>query len=277
MKFLAKACGSLLLGLCLSTSAVEKTNAPVASVISFPIETGTLNAYVFRPETPGRHPVIVWNHGSPKPILQSGAVSRFDAMAQFFIDNNYILFIPDRRARIIVFADEAKADENDQEAMAAATATIRESLNQNHADFQSAVTWLKKQSFVDGSRIFVGGYSSGAIQAMYEASLNSELKGLLLFTPGSVQWSKSAFLRRILLEGARTSKAPIYIAQAQNDAQLQAISAMGQELGKKGKPNATIVYPPHGRSQPEASLFALTGVNVWGSDVAQFLDAAIRD
>ena len=277
MKLLAKACGSLLLGFCLSTFAVENTNAPVASVVSFSTGTNLLNAYLFKPETPGPHPVIVWNHGSPKPILQSGPVARFNALAKFFIDHDFVLFIPDRRARTIVFADEGAVDPNDQEAVAAATQTLRDSLDENHADFLSAAAWLKKQSFVKKNRIFVGGYSAGAIQAMYEGSLNSELRGLLLFTPGSVQWSKSAFLRQILLTGASTSRAPIYIAQVQNDAHLQAIAAMGKELAKKGPPNATIVYPPHGKTQPEASLFALTGVNTWGPDVAQFLESAMKD
>ncbi|MDB6029560.1 MAG: dienelactone hydrolase [Verrucomicrobiales bacterium] len=277
MKFPGTAAYTAVLWLfCCNVVADNATNSPIASVISFAGEKLALNAYLFRPETPGSHPVIIWNHGSPKPILQSGPVSRFDALADYFLQRGFVLFIPDRRARNVVFSD-GEAVDTDQEATASARRALKESLDENHSDFQSAVRWLKKQAFVDPTKIFLGGYSSGAVQALYEAGVTSDVRGFILFTPGSAQWSNSPFLREMMTTGVKMSKAPIFIVQVQNDAHLQAISTLGKELAKKGKPNATMVYPPHGKTQKEASIFALTGVHVWGPDIAGFLDAAMRD
>lgn len=246
----------------------------MATTVSFPAGTNSLRGYLFRPRNPGRHGALIWNHGSPYPLQRSGPIERFHDFAKFFLEEGFVVFVPDRRQRAIIFSD-ASTDPEDQESTAAVQRAIKDQLDQNHDDFRSAYNWLVKQPYVDKNRIIAGGYSAGATQAMYEAGLSSDVRGFLLFTPGGSQWKTSPFMREMFLTNARTAHAPIFVAQAQNDIQLQGISAIGKELAKKGKPNATMVYPPHGSTQKEANLLALTGVSVWSADVRDFLHAVV--
>ncbi len=276
MKFFASVC-SLFFFCCGTAFAETKTPAPNAEIVSFHSGATRLGGYLFRPETPGKHPVMIWNHGSPVPVLQFGSVSRFDDVARFFLQRDFILFIPDRRARTIAFADATDPAEGDQEAAATVKASIKEALEQNHSDFIAAKEWIKNQPYADPENIFAGGYSAGALQCLYEASVGSHVRGFVLFTPGSKQWTTSPLLQDMMLTGAKMSTAPIFIAQAQNDGRLEAIAAIGKVLAKKGPPNATIVYPPHGKTQKEANGFALTGVAAWSRDVGPFLDTILKD
>src|SRR5437868_276525 len=106
--------------------AEEKAAAPATRVVTFQSGEATLNAYVFRPNGAGPFPVVMWNNGSPKSLLDAGPVSRFQELAKFYVSHGYVLMIPDRRERYLGFEDGDINTVEDQEAHAVEVNTVKE-------------------------------------------------------------------------------------------------------------------------------------------------------
>lgn len=252
--------------------AAETTNAaPSFTKTTFVSTNARLAAVTFKPAGSGPFPAIIWNHGGRVSLLETGPVSRFYEIARFFTEHGYVVCIPDRSARSLRFEIES----TDPEEIAIAKRSALEFFEINHVDQLAAIEWLQKQPFVDTNRLITMGYSSGGVQSIYEADRYPNLRAAVIFTPNAIIWTKSPLFREIVTDSVRHMKCPMFLIQAQNDFNLDVSAALGAELVAKGKPSKGMVYPPHGASQRDANLFALTGTAAWGKDVLEFLDAAL--
>jgi carboxymethylenebutenolidase len=138
-------------------------------------------------------------------------------------------------------------------------------------DQLAALEWLKKEAFIQPSRIAVAGNSFGGIETILGAEKGTYCAAI--DASGAAEtWAKSEETQKAMTESARNAKAPIFFFQARNDYDLapsQVLSAAMQEAGKSAQVK---IYPPYGNSQKDGHSFAYLGSKLWSNDVFAFLN-----
>jgi fermentation-respiration switch protein FrsA (DUF1100 family) len=93
-----------------------------------------------------------------------------------------------------------------------------------------------------------------------------------------MSWRNMAVQER-LVRAVRNAKAPLFLAQAQNDYSLGPSDVLGPIVRAKGPPSDAKVYPAFGATHQEGhGAFAVraAGIAVWNADVFAFLDKAMK-
>ena len=90
-------------------------------------------------------------------------------------------------------------------------------------------------------------------------------------------WANSAIQAR-LEQAVRNAKAPLFLAQAQNDFSLGPSEVLGPIIRAKGAPNDAKIYPPNGTTHEDGhGGFAVRGgIPIWSPDVFAFLDRVMK-
>lgn len=52
--------------------------------------------YLYTPKGKGPFPAVIWNHGHSGHLLRAGASSEYEDIARLYVNDGYIVFIPDR-------------------------------------------------------------------------------------------------------------------------------------------------------------------------------------
>jgi dienelactone hydrolase len=146
-----------------------------------------------------------------------------------------------------------------------------------NADVTTAVRYLLSRPDVDPNRVVMTGVSYGGIQSLLSAEKGLGLRGFVVFAPGAQSWS-NLFLRERLAHATRNARAPIFLAQAQNDFSTGPIELLGPIVEAKGPPSHAILYPAFGTTpqQGHGGFAVHGGIAVWRSDVSKFLSAVLR-
>jgi dienelactone hydrolase len=146
-----------------------------------------------------------------------------------------------------------------------------------NADVTVAVRYLLARADVDPNRIVMTGVSFGGIQSLLSAEEGLGVRGFIVFAPGAQSWF-NPLLRERLARATRDSRAPIFLAQAQNDYSTGPVQSLGPIVEAKGPPSRAILYPAFGTTQRQGhGGFAVRGgISVWRSDVSTFLTAVLR-
>jgi dienelactone hydrolase len=143
-------------------------------------------------------------------------------------------------------------------------------------DVVAAMNWLRMQPEVDASRIVVSGCSFGGIQTLLTAEKGLGARAFIAFAPAAQSWGNGA-LDQMLEDAVQSAKAPVFILQAKNDYSIQPAEVLGKIAKAHG--GAGKIYPRFGKTPQEGHwAFATTGegIAVWGEDVLQFIEAALR-
>jgi carboxymethylenebutenolidase len=247
---------------------------------SFPSGDLTLRGYLFRPDGAGPFPAVLWNHGSERrPALPR-------ELGEFYASAGYALFAPHRRGHgesageYSLAAVPGRARAHAEDAAGYRRKAIELLIEMHHdylEDTFAAVSWLKKQPFVDPTRMAMSGVSHGGIQTILAAGADAGVRAYVPFAPAAIAWRGNPELHDSLVRAARTAKAPMFLIQAKNDFSLGPSEVLGEVLRRKGDPNRARVYPPYGRDNESGhAAFARQGTDVWGSDVRAFLDEALN-
>src|SRR3989441_12131021 len=132
----------------------------VAETVTFPSGEITLHGVLYKPEGTGPFPAVIYNHGSA-PGMMSEQV--FSALGPVFASHGWVFFGPYRRGQGLsasagpYIGNQIAAAEK-AGGVSAAAATMVRVLETDHLDDQfAALAWLRKQSFVQPSRIAVAG------------------------------------------------------------------------------------------------------------------------
>ncbi len=148
---------SILLSLLLSSVALAE------DVVTFPSGNITLHGVLYKPAGNGPFPAVVYNHGSAAGMLSKEA---FDALGPVFASHGWIFFGPCRRGQGLsasagpYIGDQIAAAEKSGGLSAGAAAMVK-LLETDHLDDQlAALSWLRKQKFVQPDRIAVAGNSA---------------------------------------------------------------------------------------------------------------------
>ena len=113
---------------------------------------------------------------------------------------------------------------------------------------------------------------------MLSAEKGLGIKAFVPFSPGAMSWRGNPLLHERLLQAVRRAKAPIFLLQAKNDYNLGPSELLGGELKREGLPNRASLYPVFGdaaKPQDGHGGFAVRGSGVWGTDVVEFINAAL--
>lgn len=249
--------------------------------VAFPGAGLTLHGHLYEPRQAGRHPAILWSHGSER---HPDGVAE---LAAFYSACGYVLFVPHRRGHGL---SPGRYELNDIAVLAAQRAreadAIRHeaielviALHERHLeDLAHAVDWLARQPFVDAERIVISGVSHGGIQTLLAAEADLGARAYIPFAPGAMAWAENPELRTRLATAVSAARAPLFLIQAANDYDLGPSRVLGAAVNGKGEPSRATVYPAYGDSSGAGhGAFARLGMDVWGNDVRAFLKRSLGE
>ena len=229
-----------------------------------------LKGFIWKPAGAGPFPAILWNHGSEK---SPGAV---DSVAVFFVTRGYVFFVPHRRGQGRspgpYIMDQLKTAGS-----AAQRSLMLVRLHEAHfSDQLAALTYLRGLPSVDQRRLTVMGFSFGGIQTMLAVGRGPGYRVAVNCSGAAQTWSSSPDLQRRLITAARGAAMPVFFLQAQNDYDLTPNRVLSEQVRASGQRTESRVYPAHGISAQDGHRFCVRGVNVWGPDVARFIEAHLK-
>jgi dipeptidyl aminopeptidase/acylaminoacyl peptidase len=247
-----------------------------AEAIHYQSDGRRLPGYLYRPRGDGKHPAVLWNHGSEKdPRAQP-------ELARFYTEHGFVFFAPVRHGHgntegpyIVDLQNAIREKESDLDMVRREQVKLHDVYN---ADVVAAVAWLKEQPFVDSQRIIVSGVSYGGIQTLLTAEKGLGVRGFISFAPGAMSFANVALRERMQL-AAKNAKAPLLLLQAQNDYSTGPSEILAPILKAKGVPSHNSVYPAFGTTNQHGhGAFATwsLGTAQWGGEVLDFIEAAFK-
>lgn len=249
--------------------------------VSFPGSRGqTLYGWFYVPEGAGPFPAVVWHHGSGLMEGQTDQETQQDDLAHFYVGNGYVFFTPHRTGHgMSRGAGKSTVDEEKANCVGADAKQCKIGYHEKaNLDSDAAIRWLKAQAVVDPHRIAVSGLSYGGIQTLLSAEKGNGLRAFVAFAPAAMSWG-NVKLRERLLTAIANAAPPILLIQAKGDYSTGPYEVLGGALKTKRRPNGAKLYPKFGDTEKQAHhKFAVhcEGIEVWGKDVLDFLEAAMR-
>jgi dienelactone hydrolase len=245
-----------------------------ADDVTFPSGNITLHGVVYRPEGKGPFPAVVYNHGSAEGMISK---TGFDALGPVFASHGWVFFGPYRRGQGLsasagpYIGDQIAAAEKNGGISAGAETMVR-LLETDHLNDQlAALAWLRKQSFVQASRIAVAGTSFGGIETVLGAERGDYCAAV--DSAGAAQsWADAPAVQALMIASVRKARAPIFFFQAENDFDLAPSKVLSAAMKDAGKPYELKIYPPYGSTTRDGHSFGYFGGTVWADDVFRFLN-----
>ena len=240
----------------------------VAETVTFPSGEITLHGVLYKPEGTGPFPAVIYNHGSAPGMMSKEA---FAALGPVFTSHGWVFFGPYRRGQGLsasagpYIGDQIAAAEKAGGLSAAAATMVR--LNDQFA----ALAWLRKQSFVQSSRIAVAGNSFGGVETVLGVERGGYCAGIDS-AGGAQSWSQAPELQSLMTRAVRNAKAPNFFFQAANDFDLSPSKTLSAEMNLVSKTYKLKIYPPYGESPRDGHSFGYFGSDVWAEDVFGFLN-----
>jgi carboxymethylenebutenolidase len=235
------------------TIAVSCMTDAAAEQVAFQSNGFMLHGCLLLPQGRGPFPTIIFNHGSEKNPEPCGP----PALASAYLSRGYIFFTFQRHGHGASPGPYIRDLQED----------IWES-NQDPKAKERQIVMLQ-----DRSRVAMTGISFGGIQTLLAAEKGLSLRAFVAFAPAAQSW-RNRQLQQRLITATRNARAPLFLAQAENDYSLGPSQVLGSIIQGKGFPNAARVYPPFGTTPQQGHwAFAATaaGISIWGPDVFAFL------
>ena len=184
----------------------------------------TLEATLYKPAGDGRHPVLLFNHGS----TGNGAVAKTATMrptrqAPFFIERGFAVLAPMRRGR---GASEGEAAEWEG---ACSAVNLGPGFARAIEDVDAALAYLRAQPWADADRVLIAGQSRGGILSVaYAAERPGAARAVINFAGG---WTSDGcdrhgegFNQPTFAAAGRRSRLPMLWLYAEGDRYYSAAS-----------------------------------------------------
>jgi dienelactone hydrolase len=263
----------------LPTTRGWSRDSPILDKQRVTFKSGDLNlvGYLFKPEGSGPFPTLIWNHGSER---DPGSGPQFNAVASIFVPAGYVVFAPMRRGHsdsegeYIVDAVEREAA---RRGGAAGQQLATRLLETSQLDDQLAgLAVVKRQPFVDATRLVVAGCSYGGIQALLGAERDAGYRAAVSISPAALSWAGNPNLRTRLKAAVTRIRIPVFLIQPPKDASLEPARILGPELERRSTLNRVKIYPAEGPDDEQGHCFGgAKGMHVWGSDALAFLKGVV--
>jgi dienelactone hydrolase len=216
------------------------------------------------PNHPGVAHYII--HAYDNPMLANRALAAARSYAKIAPSSVHALHMPSHIFIQVGSWQEAIA--SNLASLAAARAWVARSRRKELA-------WLRKQSFVQPSRIAVAGNSFGGIETVLGVERGGYCAGIDS-AGGAQSWAQAPELQSLITRAVRNAKAPIFFFQAANDFDLSPSKTLSAEMNEVSKTYKLKIYPPYGDSPRDGHSFGYFGSDVWAEDVFGFLNQHCR-
>ncbi len=157
----------------------EEVRIPMEMKSVFGTKTINLSGSIYRPNVDGKFPLVVLNHGTPRnPEERKNKIEMGD-QSKVFVKKGVVVIVPMRRG----YGDsegewvESIGKCNDPDYDSAAKEAVK--------DIKAVVEYMKRNAYIDTTRILMAGQSTGGFSSLAYASVYSkELTGVINFAGG---------------------------------------------------------------------------------------------
>jgi len=238
----------------------------------------TLAGYLYKPPGNGPFPAVLWNHGSER---NPGGGPQFDSVAAVFVPAGFVVFAPMRRGHSDSqgeYIRESIDKESSSHGQAAGLRLGVKLLETSQVDDQLAgFAFLKRQPFVDTTRVAVAGCSFGGIQTLFGAARHVGYRVAVSISPAALSWNNSSDLRARLKDAVSTIDIPTFLIQPAKDASLEPAKVLGPILTRRNPADRVKIFPAAGPESEQAHCFGgAPGMHIWGPEAVAFIQAAIK-
>lgn len=267
--------------------ALGQANQPGApEIVGFASGNLHLKGYLWKPSGAGPFPAVLFNHGSGgTDAMQTSGMplsKAAETLASVFLKHGYAFFYPCRRGHGLsagqgeFMQDALKKEETEKGAEARQKLQFTLLTGPHLDDTVAALSFLKTVPGIDSHRLAVVGHSFGGQLALMDAGRDNGLRTVVTFGAAANSWTKSADVRKILLEAVNNSKAPIMLIHAANDYDIKPGRDLAAELERLQKPHILKIYPAVGKTSDDGHNLVYNSMAVWETDVFKFLDEYVR-
>lgn len=267
-----RSCTRALYLMLLAGTTTLAQGAPPSDTVAYVSGSLTLRGVVYRPVGDGRHPAVLYLHGSGDEYDHQAA-----AIGALYAAHGYVLFFPYRRGQglsagqgeAIVHRLDREVAERGPEARAPLLARLLE--GEQLDDVRAALTYLRARDDVDSSRVAVAGNSFGGILTVFAAAWAQGVKAAIASAPAAQSWAGAPELRARMIAAVRTALVPVFFFQAANDYDLSPSRVLPAAMDSAGRDHRVRVYPAFGTTVPDGHAFGYYGGEIYGPDVFGFL------
>ncbi len=163
------------------SSSTRTVRVPVLSKVATGA-TFSLEAFIYRPTTGGRHPLVLLSHGSSGGDLKQEAPQT--EQAKFFTDRGYVVLVSMRRGRGTSGGVSLESDVKNCN-----PASWRVGLNAAYEDVTAGLDFAATMSDVDATKVVLAGESRGGFLSVAYAAQGarrSRIIGVINFVGGWV-------------------------------------------------------------------------------------------
>ena len=230
----------------------------------------SLEGMLYRPASPGRVAVIVFNHGS----TGAGRVSpkstdqyRYPEVARFFVERGWAVLVPMRRGRGASGGEYLERYECDR-------ATLERGVDRAVGDLDAVLAFVSSQPWADPDRLLLGGMSRGGLlSVLYPSRRGTKAKGVINFAGG---WTVercdrvTRFNGDSFAEAGRSGKLPMLWVYSENDRNYGpgAVQSYHRAFIQAGGTAELQIFPPIGH---DGHILLPGAVTVWQTAVQDFL------
>lgn len=222
-----------------------------------------LEVTLYRNPQPGRHPLVVFNHGSTGPgIIPASQVDRAWEASLVFTSLGYSVVVPMRKGR--GRSQGALIEESDVPPAIQLAAAMQ--------DVDTVVAFMRKQPYVDPSRIVIAGQSRGGFLAVVYAGRHPEgIEGAISFAGGwfGQRTALESFNRTQFADAGRSGRPPMLWLCARRDSYYSPDYVAGEFSGFRAAGGAGRLLTFDG--VPGNGHFLISWPEKWREPVAAFL------
>ncbi len=224
-----------------------------------------LQATLYRQPGPGRHPLVIFNHGSTGPgIIPASLVDRGWTAALVFRSLGYSVVVPMRRGR--GRSEGALIEESDPSPAVQLAAAME--------DLDAVAAYMRRQPYVDPSHIVLSGQSRGGFLAIVYAGRHPrDFAGVVEFAGGwfGERTAEAAFNTEEYRKAGRAGGPPMLWLCAQHDSFYSPAYVGSQFTGFKAAGGKGELLTFDG--VPGNGHFLISWPEKWCQPVAAFLKA----
>jgi dienelactone hydrolase len=229
-----------------------------------------LEGMLYRPPSPGRVPVLVFNHGSTgggRVAPTSTDWYRYPEVARFFVERGWAVLIPMRRGRGASGGEYLERYECDR-------ATLERGVDRAVADLDAVLAFVSSQPWADMDRLLLGGMSRGGLlSVLYPSQRRTNAKAVINFAGG---WTiercdrASRFNTDTFAEAGRSGKLPMLWLYSENDRNYGpgAVQSYHRAFIQAGGTAELQLFPPIGH---DGHILLPGAITVWQTAVQDFL------
>lgn len=197
-----------------------------------------LRGYLYKPKGPGKHPILIYNHGSEENPGDKCVVGTY------FANLGYFVFVPHRRghgrstgAYLDVYTSDFCSKKTDP------GFCKMEYLHKQVDDVEEAIAFMKKQPGAADLKIALMGHSFGGITSVFANAKDLGQRAVVSASGGSQSWEGNDDARKEMDDAVRAAVAPTFFLEPLNDHSIDPTLELAHAAGEACRQYQSAIYP----------------------------------